>query len=143
MIKYEEKNTIEWFIIIIKTLFLMLFRFFTIWGLFILLLYYLGPLKKFQYSILYILITISLGAIYIVYLNPKRLTIPYLNYHIQGRLLRIVDILFHHLPLLLFLVTYDNTIKKDNLLFYLIIVSSYLLIFNPFYSYNLNLRNAN
>ena len=143
MIKYEEKNTIEWFIIIIKTLFLMLFRFFTIWGLFILLLYYLGPLKKFQYSILYILITISLGAIYIVYLNPKRLTIPYLNYHIQGRLLRIVDILFHHLPLLLFLVTYDNTIKKDNLLFYLIIVSSYLLIFNPFYSYNLNLRNVN
>ena len=142
MIKYEEKNTIEWFIIIIKTLFLMLFRFFTIWGLFILLLYYLGPLKKFQYSILYILITISLGAIYIVYINPKRLTIPYLNYHIQGRLLRIVDILFHHLPLLLFLVTYDNTIKKDNLLFYLIIVSSYLLIFNPFYSYNLNLRNV-
>ena len=74
MIKYEEKNTIEWFIIIIKTLFLMLFRFFTIWGLFILLLYYLGPLKKFQYSILYILITISLGAIYLVYINPKRLT---------------------------------------------------------------------
>ena len=142
MIKYEEKNTIEWFIIIIKTLFLMLFRFFTIWGLFILLLYYLGPLKKFQYSILYILITISLGAIYLVYINPKRLTIPYLNYHIQGRLLRIVDILFHHLPLLLFLVTYDNTIKKDNLLFYLIIVSSYLLIINPFYSYNLNLRNV-
>jgi hypothetical protein len=143
MIKYEEKNTIEWFIIIIKTLFLMLFRFFTIWGLFILLLYYLGPLKKFQYSILYILITISLGAIYLVYINPKRLTIPYLNYHIQGRLLRIVDILFHHLPLLLFLVTYDNTIKRDNLLFYLIIVSSYLLIINPFYSYNLNLRNVN
>ena len=143
MIKYEEKNTIEWFIIIIKTLFLMLFRFFTIWGLFILLLYYLGPLKKFQYSILYILITISLGAIYLVYINPKRLTIPYLNYHIQGRLLRIVDILFHHLPLLLFLVTYDKTIKRDNLLFYLIIVSSYLLIINPFYSYNLNLRNVN
>ena len=139
MIKNEEKNTIEWFIIIIKTLFLMLFRFFTIWGLFILSLYYLGPLKKFQYSILYLLITISLGALYLVYINPKRITIPYFNYHIQGRLLLIVDILFHHLPLLLFLVTYDNTIKPDNLLFYLIIVSSYLLIFNPFYSYSLNL----
>ena len=139
MIKDKEKNTIEWFIIIIKTLILMLSRFFTIWGLFILSLYYLGPLKKFQYSILYLLITISIGASYIVYINPKRITIPYFNYHIQGRLLLIVDILFHHLPLLLFLVTYDNTIKPDNLLFYLIIVSSYLLIFNPFYSYSLNL----
>ena len=117
----------------------MLFRFFTIWGLFILSLYYLGPLKKFQYSILYLLITISLGALYLVYINPKRITIPYFNYHIKGRLLYIVDILFHHLPLLLFLVTYDKTIKPDNLIFYLLVVSSYLLIFNPFYSYSLNL----
>lgn len=141
MIKEKEHTAIFWILLCFKMVIFSIFRFFTFWVLTFFLLYYLGPLRKFQTSILLLLIITSLGSLYLTYINPKKLVVPYFKYEIKGKLLRLTDILFHHLPLLIFLVTYDNTIKKDNLYFLFISVSIYLLVLNPFIAYNLKFKN--
>lgn len=122
-----------------KLLFLINFkvyiRFFTLWGLIIQTLFYLGLLKKFQESILYIVLLVSVGGFFIVYINPKHILIPYFNIKLKGKLLRILDIIFHHLPLILFLWLYDNSIKKDNLYFLFIVLIIYIILINPFITY--------
>ena len=91
-------------------------RFFTGWGFVLQVLYYMGFLKSYQESILYTLILVSLCGFVITYINPKFIMIPYLNIKLQGKTLQILDILGHHLPLIVFLYQYDNTIKSDNLI---------------------------
>ena len=137
MIKKKEQNAIFWILLCLKLVVFSVLRFFTFWVLIIFTFYYLGPLRKFQTSILYLLILTSLGSLYLTYVNPKKTVVPYFKYEIKGNLLRLIDILFHHLPLLIFLITYDNTIKKDNGIFFLVIISIYLLILNPFKAYYL------
>ena len=137
MIKKTDRNFMFWFYSCLKMLFFSFYGFFTHWVLTLLILYYLGPLRKYQTSIMYLLILTSLGGLYLTYINPKKFIVPYWKYEIKGNLLRIIDLLFHHIPLLIFLVTYDNTIKKDNGIFLLVIISIYLIVLNPFKAYHL------
>lgn len=122
-----------------KLLFLINFkvyiRFFTLWGIILQTLFYLGFLKKFQESMLYIVLLVSIGGFVIVYINPKYILIPYFNIKIKGRLLRIADVIFHHLPLILFLWLYDSSIKADNLYFLFIVLIFYIILINPFMTY--------
>ena len=119
-------------------------RFFTGWGFVLQVLYYLGFLRNYQESILYTLILISVCGLIITYINPKFIKIPYLNIKIQGKTLQILDIIGHHLPLIVFLYQYDHKIKSDNLILFFSILTIYLLFINPFRVYNficLKLKN--
>ena len=114
-------------------------RFFTGWGFMLQALYYLGFLKSYQELIL-----ISFCGLIITYINPKYILIPYLNIKLQGKTLQVLDILGHHLPLIVFLYQYDNKIKSDNLVLFFSILTIYLLFINPFRVYNficLKLKN--
>ena len=135
-LKWAKLFTMMWFKIFI--------RYFTLWGFILFGLYYVGFLKQYQESILYTLILISICGLIIVYVNPKKLVIPYINITLKGKVLQVFDILGHHTPLILFLITYNKKIKPDNLLFFFTIFTIYLFLINPFNTYNfncINLRN--
>jgi len=113
-----------------------LLNFFTLWGLIIQLFYYSGYLKKYQFSILILLIMIFLIGLVLTYIHPKKYVIPIIDFHIKNKkYVRFFDFIGHHVPLAFFIYNYDNTIPRDNLLFLFIIVSAYLIINNPFKIY--------
>ena len=132
---------IKWLVLIFMISFKIFIRYFTLWGFLLFGLYYIGFLKQYQESILYTLILISISGLIITYINPKKIVIPYFNIVLNGKLLQFLDILGHHLPLILFLITYDTKIKSDNLLFLLTIFTIYLCLINPFRTYQFNCLN--
>ena len=132
---------IKWLVLIFMISFKIFIRYFTLWGFLLFGLYYIGFLKQYQESILCTLILISISGLIITYINPKKIVIPYLNIVLRGKLLQFLDILGHHLPLILFLITYDTKIKSDNLLFLLTIFTIYLCLINPFRTYQFNCLN--
>ena len=134
----NEINSFKWLLLFINLNFRIFIRYFTLWGFVIQGLYYLGFIKHLQESILYILILISLCGLVITYINPKHIIIPYYNIILEGKTLQILDILGHHLPLIIFLFHYNSKIKSDNLLFFMLIIIVYLLLINPFKTYNFN-----
>ena len=112
------------------------FIYFTTWMLLLNFLYYIGVLKRFQESILFITISVAfLGAV-MVYIYPRRLVLQNFDIEIKGHEYQIVDLLFHQLPLLLLLIFYDPKIKADNLLFGVGLMLIYMIIFNPLKIYN-------
>ncbi len=117
-------------------IFKVLFQFFTFWGLFLQILYYCGFIKKYEYSLFFILLIISLGGFFITYINPKKLFIPYFDITIKNNYLKFSDLIFHHLPLLIFLIKAKFR-NKDNLGLAFIIIVLYLFIFNPYYIYKI------
>ena len=122
-----------------------LFSYATIFAVFLHILYYLGPMKYFQFSLLFISIVIALIGGLISYYYPRMFTIPYFNIDIryENEAYKIIlgDILFHQLPLLLLILNYDKTIKKDNLLFFTFFVIFYLMICNECKIYNIDKNN--
>ena len=124
---------------ILKILFLLPLRYFTVWVLFLHILYHLNMFNKFQYSLLMLAVLVSINGTCITYIYPKKLDIMYLDISIEGLSLKIFDLIFHHLPLILLLYRYNSNITKDNLIMALIIIIVYLLINNPFKVYNINL----
>ena len=62
----------------------------------------------FGLILLILLITISLGSIFIVYIYPKYIYLPLLDYLIKGNELYIVDIIFHQIPLILHILLMMN-----------------------------------
>jgi hypothetical protein len=112
------------------------FNFFTIWGLVIQMLYYLGYLRQYQFSILLLLIIISIAGIILTYVHPKKYVIPVINFEIKNKkYVRFFDLFGHHIPLSFFIYNYNKNIPKDNLLFLFTISFVYLLINNPFKIY--------
>ena len=122
--------------LVLKMIFLGSTCFYTTWALLILILYILGFLKNFQSSILLILLTIFYVGSILTYVFPRVIVIPYIRRKISGRVLKIFNLFFHVLPLVLFLMLYDTSIKSDNLYFALISLLVYLIFFNPFKVYN-------
>ena len=131
------KNLVKWLYLLFIINFKIFIRFFTLWGLVFFALYCCGFLTKYQESIFYILLIVSIGGLYIVYINPKKIIIPYYNIILDNRLLQVLDILGHHLPLILFLILYKKKIKHDNLILLFVVVITYLFFINPFIVYNL------
>ena len=117
----------------------MIFNFFTHWGYILLILYYIGLLRRFQYSILLLLILISCGSLFINYINPRYFMIIYkkIKYKLNPPVSLYLDVLMHHLPLIIFLVYYDIKIPRDNLIFAFVIITMYLLLYNPFKVYDI------
>ena len=111
--------------------------YFTIWVFILQILYYLNILKKYQFSILLLSVLVYIGGFFIVYINPKYLYISNLDLKLEGRFLRIFDVLYHHFPMVIFLYNYNNTIKNDSGYFGLFIILIYVLIINPFKKYSL------
>jgi len=119
----------------------MIFNFFTHWGYILLILYYIGLLRRFQYSILLLLILISCGSLFINYINPRYFMIIYkkIKYKLNPPVSLYLDVLMHHLPLIIFLVYYDIKIPRDNLIFAFVIITMYLLLYNPFKVYDITI----
>lgn len=128
-------NLLKWLYLFTLIYLKIFIRFFTLWGFVISGLYYTGIISKYQQSVLFILIMISFFGLIITYVNPKKIVIPYFNIVLKGKLLQVLDILGHHLPLIVFLLKYNSKIKPDNLLFFAVITITYLLFINPFRTY--------
>ena len=112
-------------------------RYYTIWSVVIQFLYYIGILKDFQESVFYIVLLVAIIGFTMVYIHPRYVMIPYLNKKISGRLYKIFDLIFHQLPLLIFVYLYDTQKKKDNLIFLLLSILLYVILFNPVKVYNI------
>lgn len=112
-------------------------RYYTVWSLIIQFLYYIGILKDFQESVLYIVIAVAVLGFVMAYIHPRYVMLPYTNKRITGRLYKIFDLVFHQLPLLIFVYLYNTKKKKDNLVLFLVSVLVYIILFNPLKVYNI------
>ena len=112
------------------------FIYYTYWGLLIQLLYYIGVLKKYQESVLLVVITVSVIGAIITYVYPRRISLPDLDIYIDNKELQIMDLFVHQIPLLVLLIVYDSKIKPDNLYLAALSLLVYSLIFNPLYVYD-------
>ena len=117
-------------------------RYYTIWSVVIQFLYYIGILKDFQESVFYIVLLVAIIGFTMVYIHPRYIMIPYLNKKISGRLYKIFDLIFHQLPLLIFVYLYDTQKKKDNLIFLLLSILLYIILFNPVKVYNIECQQT-
>ena len=114
-----------------------LFSYLTFWVLIIQFLFYIGYLKSYQFSILILVLLTSVCGFFISYINPKKLIIPIVNIKLSDKLIVYLDAIFHHIPLLIFVMIYDKNIKKDNLSFCFLVIIVYLLINNPIKKYHI------
>ena len=128
-------NLLEFMNYVFEKLFSLSIVYYTFWGLLIQMLYYLDILKFYQESVLFIVITISFFGLVLTYIYPRKLKLLKINYELTGYKLQLFDLVFHHIPLLVFLTVYDPKIKKDNMMFALASIVLYLLLFNPFNIY--------
>ena len=112
------------------------FVYFTFWGLIIQGLYYIGVLKKYQESVLLVTVTVAFIGLVLTYIYPERLKLLAFDYVISKNTFQIVDLIFHQLPLIIFLISYDTKIKPDNLVFGATVLLVYVLINNPYTVYN-------
>ncbi len=119
----------------LKVLFKITTQYLTSWVLILHILYHLNLLRRFQYSLLLLSVLISLIGFYITYIYPKKLLFN--NIPIEGNVLRLFDLLFHHLPLILLIIRYNRKIKNDNLIFALCVIILYLVFNDPIKMYNI------
>ena len=109
--------------------------FFTIWMLLIQCLYYLGPLQKYQFSILILSFIVSFIGFNLVYKDPKYLYVEDTNIKYSGKIIKMFDLLAHQIPLFIFILNYNTSIKRDNCVFLLLVLIIYLALNNPFKVY--------
>ena len=118
------------------------FIYLTQWVIILSLFVYVGFFKKYQYSILLLLILAFIGGFVLVYIYPKYIKFKFFgpdrNIEISGRLIHILNILIHCIPLLLFIIFYDVNRKRDSGLFFIFVIVLYLILYNPFYIYDFN-----
>ena len=112
-------------------------RYYTVWSLIIQFLYYIGILKDFQESVLYIVITVAVLGFVMAYIHPRYMMLPYTKKKISGRLYKIFDLVFHQIPLLIFVYLYNTKKKKDNLVLLLVSILAYIILFNPLKVYSI------
>ena len=116
------------------------FRYYTIWSIAIQFLYYIGILQDFQESIFYIVLLVAIIGFIMTYIHPRYVMVPYINKKIRGRLYKILDLIFHQLPLLIFVYFYNTKKKKDNLMLLLCSVLIYIILFNPLKIYSIECK---
>jgi hypothetical protein len=121
--------------------------FLTFWVLVIHILYYIGPLRKFQDSVLLLTLFVSIGGFIITYLHPKyvKLNLKWNGYDrelkISGKMLKLIDLAFHQLPLVLLLMLYNPKIKSDNMLLAALVLFIYFIIADPIKVYSFDCEN--
>ena len=129
------KNT-EKYNYFFSRIFQITFIYFTTWSLLLNVLYYMGVLRRYQESILFVTITVAFLGSVLVYIYPKKIMIQNFNIEIKGYEYQLFDLFCHQLPLFLLLIFYDPKIKPDNLLFGVVLILIYVIIFNPLKIYN-------
>ena len=115
-------------------------RYYTIWSVILQFLYYIGILQNYQESILYIVLIVAIIGFIMTYIHPRYIMVPYLNKRISGRLYKILDLMFHQLPLLIFVYFYNTKKKKDNLMLLLCSILVYIILFNPLKIYSIECK---
>lgn len=121
---------------IFKKSYNLTFVYFTIWGLILQLLYYIGVLKRYQESVLLVSLTVSFMGLILTYIYPEKLKLVAFDYVVSKNMFQVVDLIFHQIPLIIFLISYDTRIKPDNLIFGAIILLIYVLLNNPYDIYS-------
>lgn len=116
-------------------------RYYTLWSITLQFLYYIGILKDYQESIFYIVLLVAIVGFIMVYIHPRYVIVPYLNKKISGKLYKIIDLIFHQIPLLVFVYFYDTKKKKDNLILLLVSILAYIILFNPLKIYSLECQH--
>ena len=128
-----------------------LFIFYSIWGFTLWLIGTLiitsGILSKYWnnligISLLVMLIFINIVALIIVHIYPKYLYFPITNHYAKCYELYLIDIITHHLPLIITLLllyfdiwNYDSNLIINAISINLLIFMVYLFLYNPFKVY--------
>ena len=128
-----------------------LFIFYSIWGFTLWLIGTLiitsGILSKYWnnligISLLVMLIFINIVAVIIVHIYPKYLYFPITNHYAKCSELYLIDIITHHLPLIITLLllyfgiwNYDSNLIINAISINLCIFMIYLFLYNPFKVY--------
>jgi len=118
------------------------FSYFTIWVLFLQLLYHTDILINYQASILILASIVSISGLIITYYYPRHIYIPYLDIDLTENNVRLVDLIFHHIPLAILIMRLKKRIPNDNLLLALFTILVYLLLFKPRKVYNMNCHDC-
>ena len=132
---------------IAHNIFYLTVPFLTVWVLILHILYYLGPLRKFQDSLLILAVIVSIGGFILTYIHPKyyKMKLRWNDYDreivAKGKMAKILDLVFHQLPLLLLVILYNTKMKGDNLILAFMILVVYLLISDPVKYYNIDCSN--
>ena len=64
--------------------------------------FYYANIVPYSSSIMLLNTCVFVGGFYINYIKPKYIYVPEYNYKVTGKFAKILDILFHHLPLFFF-----------------------------------------
>ena len=132
-----QSNFLKFVNLWLKISFTLSITYFTSWVFFIHILYHLGILKMFQYSLLILSIIVSILGLLITYIHPKKIYIPIIDRNINNKELILYDFIFHQLPLIVLLLFYNVNIKNDNTIFAISLIVIYLLLFNPIEIYKI------
>ena len=132
-----QSNFLKFVNLWLKISFTLSITYFTSWVFFIHILYHLGILKMFQYSLLILSIIVSILGLLITYIHPKKIYIPIIDRNINNKELILYDFIFHQLPLIVLLLVYNVNIKNDNTVFAISLIVIYLLLFNPIEIYKI------
>lgn len=99
IITYKKKiNTIlDCFILLLELL-----KYYTLWNIILVLLFFSGYIQDSLYTLLLYQIAIILCTIYIFYIKkkPMRFNTKYVEIKITGKALLVLDFIFHYIPLL-------------------------------------------
>lgn len=114
-----------------------LLMYFTTWILIMSTLYHFGEFQEYYLDLVFLHIFISALTLYIVYVEPREFTLDLGDKKILlvGNKLKIIDIIIHHIPLILLLLR--GGVYKKNYLF-LIMPIFYRLTHSPMKLYGLN-----
>ena len=135
-------NTLQFINYFFKKAYNLSFVYFTFWALFLQLLYYIGVLKRYQESVLLISLTVSFVGLVLTYIYPERLKLMFIDFVISKNTFQVLDLIFHQIPFLIFLISYDHSIKSDNLIFGVIMLLIYVILNNPYTVYSFTCKCA-
>tara|TARA_B100000795_G_C22805081_1_gene444311 strand:- start:3896 stop:4333 length:438 start_codon:yes stop_codon:yes gene_type:complete len=113
------------------------FGYFTIWVLILGLFYHMGNLQEYYFDILFLHLLMSLLSLYVTYVHPKKIMVDLelVKFDIIGNKLIIVDLIFHHLPTILIILT--GGVKNKSFIFPLLPLL-YRFLNNPNVRYGLD-----
>ena len=120
-------------------------RYYTVHCLYLQLFYYNNIISINPLTILSMIMTCSIGGLYLTYISPKYLYLEaiMIDVYVDGWLMKLCDILLHHAPLLIFLYIEKNNIKNSNIEMIEMVglPISYRLLIDPYKIYKISLLN--
>lgn len=120
-------------------------RYYTVHCLYLQLFYYCNLIYINPVTLLSMIMSCSIGGIYLTYINPKYLYLEAIKIdaYVDGILMKICDILLHHIPFIIFIYLEIDTITHSNveLIEMIGIPLFYRLCIDPYKIYKLSFIN--